>query len=574
VDDQWTIVTRRASARGGALLPAFRPNSLALGRGIHVSGHLVRYSVSVNGRITARLAVCAGLVCAASACADRKEPPAPPATTQHQTSQEGSRPADQISPRATTAGSEFAKGVLDELTNLQTAESLADWKKRHAGDSVELYAPMRSESGNAQWCARSSVEKTVDSARTSRMIAYFYVPEPPTPLALPIGVSPAALVDQCRLGLLWAQVDDADSARSEALAAAVRETTASTLGQGQVDARLWFGSPDWRKTGLWKRDGVSVMTAAADAYTRPSDNTVLPAHALVAAVGPASGLRFDPLRPNEGQAAYLAARQERAIRVDEARRIAALTEDVDSAVRSAQKLLADADGWARNPKSEEQTTMYEGIDRWLTASRSLPPSRRSAALFVADQLIELADGPFWERDQAPPVVSRLEAQGAKFVWLELGGNIYTHTWLKEARRLDPDGRAGELAFLTLMETGFETSGTCSDQQGQGFRAVIREGEARLRRNPSSPVNPAIHLLLAEAYADIVTLANGGGYDADTERAKFGPEAAGARTKSLEHFAAALASGSTDSSLRAAWSEGWRLSAGLPPTGTHFFCVYD
>jgi hypothetical protein len=219
--------------------------------------------------------------------------------------------------------------------------------------------------------------------------------------------------------------------------------------------------------------------------------------------------------------------------------------------------------------------MYGGIDRWLTASRSLPSGRRSAALFVADQLIELGDGPFWERDQAPPVVSRLEAQGAKFVWLELAGSyIYTHTWLKEARRLDPDGRAGELAFLALMEKGFETSGTCSDQQGQGFRAVIREGEAHLRRKPASALNPDVHLLLASAYADIVTLANGGGIDPGSERVTFGPEAAGARTKSLEHFAAAVGSTRAGTRLRDAWSEAWRLSAGLPPTTTHFYCVYD
>jgi hypothetical protein len=523
--------------------------------------------------------VSAGLAFAVAACSDRKDPATPPTTAPLRTS---SDQAQQSAPAVTTAAlpadPAFAKLVLDELPNLEAAESLAAWKKRHPDNPIELYAPMRSETGNEAWCVRSTVQTTIDPSRTFKFTAYFYLPEPPTPVALPVGLSPEQLIDRCRLGLVWAQVDDADPRRSAALATAVRDLTASTLGQGQFDSKsLWWpASLSWHKTGLWKRSGLQVVTASVDAYTHPADGSVTPAHALAAAAGPASRPGFDIDSDIGSQAyhdSYVAARQRVIDRVEEARQLAALEGDVDSAVRSAEKLFAEV-GWSRLATAEERTSVYATADRWLSASKPLAPNRRSAALFVADQLVELVGEPLWEREESPPIRRRLEAQGAVFVWLELAaGWEYTHTWLKEARRLDPDGRAGELAFLGLMEKGFDTSGTCNEQGAEGFRAVIREGEAQLRRLPASPLNPQIHLLLSRAYADVVTLANGGGIDPKGERVKYGSEAPGARTKSLDHFTAA-ASSSSDPLLRDAWPDAWRLAAGLPPTTTRFYCSYD
>jgi hypothetical protein len=43
---------------------------------------------------------------------------------------------------------------------------------------------------------------------------------------------------------------------------------------------------------------------------------------------------------------------------------------------------------------------------------------------------------------------------------------------------------------------------------------------------------------------------------------------------VEHYRAALALDPRSPNGRAVWLEAWRLLAGLHPTGTHFFCVYD
>ncbi|HEY2385176.1 MAG TPA: hypothetical protein VGK48_28715 [Terriglobia bacterium] len=93
-------------------------------------------------------------------------------------------------------------------------------------------------------------------------------------------------------------------------------------------------------------------------------------------------------------------------------------------------------------------------------------------------------------------------------------------------KLDPEGRAGELSFLTLMELGFETSGACADQGGTGFNAVIREGEAYLQRKPAS------------------------GYWTALQSAPGSPR------------------------VSEGWPDAWRLLDGMPPARTYFYCVYD
>ncbi|PYV74130.1 MAG: hypothetical protein DMG96_21080 [Acidobacteria bacterium] len=140
-------------------------------------------------------------------------------------------------------------------------------------------------------------------------------------------------------------------------------------------------------------------------------------------------------------------------------------------------------------------------------------------------------------------------------------------------RLDPDGHAGELAFLTLTEMGFETSGKCADQREEGFRAVIAQGQEYVRRRPGSVIEPDLHFLMAQAYGDIVHLAAGDEYG-ESGRAKYQPEAASARTRAIEQFRIAFGSANNTRQAREAWPDAWRLVAGLPPSKTHFLCFYD
>jgi hypothetical protein len=83
----------------------------------------------------------------------------------------------------------------------------------------------------------------------------------------------------------------------------------------------------------------------------------------------------------------------------------------------------------------------------------------------------------------------------------------------------------------------------------------------------------IHVLIAQAYADIVGLADGvaGDYaDADA----FKTDADRARSRALGEFQSALLADASAPQVRALWPTIWRLAAGIAPARTRFFCVND
>jgi hypothetical protein len=472
----------------------------------------------------------------------------------------------------TDVGRNLADSVLGELPSLREGVSLGAWKKLHSTDTIQEYVPQFAEVEN--WCARARSEASLGSGRNWVRTAYFYVPDPPASLALPLGTPKEELIDECRLGLVWTEIEDPDAARAQAVT--VRESLAAALGPGDTDPKInWWASGFWRNPVLWKRDVLSIAAAMTTFKKWATSESSRTARVFVAAAGPKSRIIFDNFG-DDGRAAYIAKHRRVAALADEAVKIAAIGGPVEKTIRAAQDLVSVKDGSTEFPTAKERTEIFTAIDQWLSAARPLPPLRRAAALIVADQLMEQAGGPGWGKDDYPDIRKRLEAQGAVFEWLLLG-DVYgfTHTWLKEAWKLDGDGRAGELAFVTLMERGFETSGQCADQNGKSFRAVIREGEGYLRRKPDSVFRGDIHLMIAQAYGDIVTIASGGGYfESQNEPEQYRAESADARSKAIEHYRIGFESTPNNSRAADVWPEAWRLMAGIPPTHTYFYCVYD
>jgi hypothetical protein len=392
---------------------------------------------------------------------------------------------------------------------------------------------------------------------------------------MPAG-TPGELLDQCRLGFVWAEVEDVDASRAERLADATRESLASVLGTAQLNAEVsWWAASYWRKTAFWKQGGLSLATATTNYEAWDSDGAGKTTRVLVAAAGGASDISLEPFEspidaPEEAVEAFRIVES----RVNEAISTAAVGGTVEANVRSALKLLSDVTPPWHYPTDADRKFILNAINEWVVSAPSSPPARRAAVLFVADQLLG-ESGSGWGRNEGLPIRRQLEAHGAEFNWAPLGDVwVYTHSWLRQSLEIDPDGRIGDLAFITLMERGFETSGTCSDQRGSGFRAVIQEGGEFLRKKRDSPLSSDIHLLMAEAWGDIVTLANGGGYD-ESVSAEYKSEAASARTRAIEEYRLAFASPiQRRVKGREAWTNAWRLMAGLTPSRTYFYCVYD
>jgi hypothetical protein len=317
-----------------------------------------------------------------------------------------------------------------------------------------------------------------------------------------------------------------------------------------------------------------MTTAIATAQARQSSDPRTATRVLIGAATGRSGVSFERYQPPTGTPEeYVERFRVIESRIDEAISVAAVSGTAEANVRAAVKLLSDASPPWRYPRGADRTFVLNAAHDWLVAAPASPAPRRAAALFVADRLLA-ESGMGWGKDENPPIRRQLEAHGARFNWIELGGTwLYAHSLLKESLEIDPDGRIGDLALITLMERGFETSRMCQDQAGNGFHAVINEGGEFLSRRPDSPLASYVHLLIAQAWGDIVTLANGGGYDQSVDGDK--TQETSARKQAIEEYRLAFASSlGRPAKEREAWRNAFRLMAGLSPTRTYFYCVYD
>ena len=448
--------------------------------------------------------------------------------------------------------------TIDTLPQLAGGMPLGGWKREHTADTIEAHAPRLAVPFNEHWCARAI--SAPPSPVTLTRMAYFYPPASDS-ASLPSNPRSGELIDQCRLGLLWTEIEHPDP---DTFAGGVQQALVNTLGDPDPPVKLyWFGSSYWRHTAHWRLGRTSVVTGVAPGR-----------EVFVAAAAEASGLRFDRAPDAAGEQSE-SRRQHLAVlaRIDEALTLAGIGGPAEADARAAVKILGPSDGWDRMPSEQEQSTVQRTVVRLVSASRALPLDRRAAALFAGDQLLEKSGLPPWKEDQQPAARRDLAAVGATFNWSPLGDvYTYTHPWLKQAWEMNSEGRIGELSLLTLMEMGFETSGTCADQSGKGFRAVIERGGDLLRRRPDSSIRSDVHLLMARAYGDIVALDSG--LSPYVDAGSLAGEATAARAQAIAHYRAFFNQDRSSERHQLVWPDAWRLMAGLAPTRTYFYCVYD
>jgi hypothetical protein len=226
------------------------------------------------------------------------------------------------------------------------------------------------------------------------------------------------------------------------------------------------------------------------------------------------------------------------------------------------------------------------LQPWLAMAQNLEPSKKAAALLVADRIVRMEeeDGNLEPQDtekataeRAPSGKSKSTAQieleklGARFVYEEGSERyFYVLNWAEEAYALNPKGRAGELVFLALMNTGFDTSPNCAKGSDK-FREVIRRGRAFLREHHSRDVEARVHFAMGDAYRDIVALAAGLQGDNYADPNNYRPEAPRARTKAIAEYHAGLALDDKSEASLVAKEHLRSLEAGEAPHDTRFYC---
>jgi hypothetical protein len=460
--------------------------------------------------------------------------------------------APRIQP-GTTAGASVV-----ELWQLRPGLTLAEWKSTRPDETVTGPDSAGGLSALGTWCA--GVQKQIVlGARTITRTAFFYPPAPTT-LALPDS-SADPLVLGCEIGLVWIRVEVADTSQARALADSLATQLRAAFGAPDAKPVNFFGAALWKKAARFHRGSVDVVTGLRPT-SAPPDTSVRRPVVFAFAMLPVSGLSLDSLRQEAWQPPDT-------VPLDSAIALAHLDTSLSAPVRA---LASPAPG--APVRGQPPGALITPLQRWLQASASLPPARRAAALYVADEALERAMCAHRLCDEGDSTAQApLRALGARFTWGQLGASwVYQRTWLDQARNLDRDSPLGQRIFLAQLAAAFDFSGVCGAGE-EGFRRVIDNGERYLERLPDSPIAPAVHYEVAEAYRDIVALARGAAGDyADSSR--YGAEAGPAAEKALRHYRAAMRAGPAADVARAAWRRAWQLKAGLNPRDVRFYCVYD
>jgi hypothetical protein len=215
------------------------------------------------------------------------------------------------------------------------------------------------------------------------------------------------------------------------------------------------------------------------------------------------------------------------------------------------------------------------------------PEKQAAALLIADRIVvmEEEDGNLEPQDSERPATlgkppgkrpksaaqGELEKLGAQLSYEEGSERyFYAFNWLRRAYELEPKGRTGELAFLLLMERGFDTSPNCANGSEQ-FREVISRGKEYLRERHSADADARVHFMVGDAYRDIVALGQDHHGDTYADPSKYQPEAADARTKAIAEYRAGLALDENSEAALIAKQRLRSLEAGDAPNDWRFYC---
>jgi hypothetical protein len=453
-----------------------------------------------------------------------------------------------------------------ELWSLRPGIRLGDWAQANLNDVIAPADTQVVSGFLGDWCAVSTRVSELAGRRVIRQ-AYFHAPEPPPGRALPAAPS-ADLVQDCELGVVWVRVPVADSADGARLADSLRSQLATTYEHDTAQVSF-FGAAYWAVVGHFTRAGTEIVSALRTRPALPGTGDSAQAFDVAAfAALPVSEVRF-------GTAGVPAARQGDADTVD-LDSLARAT-GLDTALSAAfLRLMRRADAGIARGAWEPQAgdSLVRPLRRWLAAAAGLPPPRRAAALYVADRVLVRAQCAFQlclPGDSA--AFDPLRALGAEFVYSELGGGwAYTRSWAAQARALDRDSPLGRRILLEQLRAAFDFSGTCRDGP-EAFRRVIANGERYLARVPDSPVRGEVHMLLGDAYRDIVALADGAAGDY-ADSSAYVAERDSARTRAIAHYRAAIAADTSAAVAAPSWRRAWLLLAGPRARGVRFYCIYD
>jgi hypothetical protein len=434
----------------------------------------------------------------------------------------------------------FAKQVQADVALLASHPTLGEWEKTHPRETRERaeYEPDEQwpEADFSSLPSRCAVSVEHEPSETTRSALFVVPPVNPGKLPpLPATASPA-LIQSCRMEEMWVETHAGVS--TDLLIRILTSSWGSPNGASQPfhDA-IYFAQfrkdlPIWHRAGMtvWvvNRIGPKLPVAVYARNDFPAEKD------WYDAVG---GLQA---RVAEQSAATLA-------------KIAALDPVLTKAV------LARTSCAAGSPEEEDPQLTAGRLERWLNASKALSPSRRAAALLIADYYMSCSA----RVPKTDELKDRYVRMGAEFNGGCPNDPEYGHNFRRQAQEIDKLGVAGQWAALANFW----------DKCLIAYGKVVEIGETLAGRFPEW--RPYIHYALARSHEATLSRYYPGG---NPEEGLFdGPPKANPReiererAAAIRDFTSFIRERPADLESTFAWQEVWRLQAGLKPTRVTFGC---
>jgi len=456
------------------------------------------------------------------------------------------------------------KLICRQIDDFKDGITLGEWRKKHAGDRIEFFQgrDIRSVHRWGYWCLSSSEQIVSDNKSVATRHAFFYPPRPPREYDLPGYLTSDKLLESLELGLIWISIRKA-AGEGIALAQEISQSFKHRYSDAQSSATELFSSGLWNEAASWRSDQVTL----ASAYSNDEGE------AIAAIFSSRSGLD----RTWGGQAEPSYDNSKSLSRIQDLMRVSNMGGLPQTGIDDILKLNDD---WQNSMGTDKPRLVprlvVEALSHWITEAMQKPDRQKAASLLVGDLVLATVQHAFkiselGEGEEARLALSKL---GAHFISHPIQASmVYSRSWLHDAQRLDAEGPIGELCFLILMETGFDPTGICAETS-EKFMTVIKNGEEYLKQKRIIAHRQEIEIMVADAYRDIIAMAEGLADDENVDPNKYKGLTREALPKAIEHYRIGLQNARDSVQNRIAWSEAWRLIAGLPPVYIRYLCIID
>jgi hypothetical protein len=429
------------------------------------------------------------------------------------------------SPAQDQPAAALAKQIQTDLALLVSHQTLGAWHDTHPTETPEPadYRPANPwpEADFSTLPSRCAISVAHEPSEVTRSALFVVPPVAPGKLPPLPTTANSALLQSCQLEEMWLETHSPVSADS--------------LTRALVS--LW-GEPN-AQGPFWHRAGMTVRVVNRM-------GSKLPVAVYARNDFPAQKDWYDVVdgfqaKVAEQSAATLA-------------KIAAL----DPAL--TKTVLARTTCATRPSAAEDPQRTADRLERWLNASKTLPPARRAAALLIADCYISCSSS-------EPPTAAlkdRYVRMGVDFFGrCPQDGPEYGHNFRKQAQEIDKLGAAGEWAALASFWENCRLA----------YGNIIEIGEKLARRFPEW--RPYIRYALARSHDATLSRFYPGGSPEEGlvgAPASVSPEEMEReRTAAIRDFTSFIHERPADSEAPFAWQEVWRLQAGLKPTRVAFGC---